>query len=98
MIENEVMAEGWEGEELEDIVDDDRDLFNDLYVETSTNLLYEVHMFDNFCLVRLASPNFYADIRKFSHVDFSREFHEFTGDHETARDMLRGAQADFIVE
>lgn len=97
MIEVENMAEGWDGEELEDIVDDDRDLFTQIYVETSTNLIHEVHMFDNFCLVRLASPNFYSDIRKFSHVEFAREFHEYDGDLDAVHEMLRGSQPDFIV-
>jgi hypothetical protein len=100
MIDTEVMAEGWE-EEIEDkeqeAEDDTGDLFREIFVETATSIIYEVQMFDTFCLVRPASPNMYGGIRKLSHVQFSGEFHEFGGDVEEVRDMLRGSEPDFII-
>lgn len=94
MIEFEEMAEGWEAEEDEEL----DDLFTEIYVENSTNIIYEVHMFDGFCLVRPASPNVYAAIRKLTHVEFSGEFREYHGDHEAVRNYLRNAGADLIIE
>jgi hypothetical protein len=94
MIETEVMAEGWENIEEQEEEDD---LFKDVYVETATGYLYEVQFFDTFCLVRIASPNVYGEIRKMSHVDFSGRFHEFTGDVDDLHDFLRGASPDFII-
>jgi hypothetical protein len=95
----EEMTEGLENPDEDDTVEEDNgDLFTDIYVETATNLLHEVHMFETFCLVRLASPNFFADVRKLNHVDFSREFHEYGGDPQAVRDYLRSASADILVE
>lgn len=98
MIDTEIMAEGWEDEPSTEFEEDDSDLFHDIYVETSTSLIYEVQMFSDFCLVRPASPQMYAGIRKLSMVQFSKEFHEYCGDHEAVRNYLRNAGADFIVE
>lgn len=98
MTDTEVMAEGWEEPEVEEEEVEDDELFHEVYVETATGFLYEVQMFDTFCLVRLASPNMYAGIRKFSHVEFSGKFHEYTGDPDELRDFIRGAAPDFILE
>jgi hypothetical protein len=95
----ETMAEGWDEDQgafEEDV--DDSDLFHDIYVETASSIIHEVQMFADFCLVRPASPNMYAGIRKLSMVQFSGEFHEYCGDHEAVRAYLRNAGADFIVE
>jgi hypothetical protein len=97
MIDTEVMAEGWEDDiDLPEEAEDD--IFTEIYVETATSLIYEVHMFDTFCLVRPASPNMYAGVRKLSHLAFSKEFHEFLGDPEEVRNYLRSANIDFVVE
>lgn len=90
----ETMAEGWEEPDVDETEDD---LFREIYVETATGLLYEVQMFDTFCLVRIASPWMYPQIRKFNHVDFSGKFHEYAGDPEEVRDYIRGASPDVIV-
>lgn len=73
------------------------DVFPDIYVETATNMLYEVHMFDTFVLARIASPNQYAGVRKLTHVEFSGEFHEYGGDPQAVKDYLRNAAPDFIL-
>ena len=92
--ETEVMAEGW----VDDVeVDDDSDLFSDIYVEISTGYIYEVQLFDTFCLVRPASPNMYGAIRKLDHVQFSGEFAEFLGDLEEVRNILRGGTSSFEI-
>lgn len=96
MVNTEEMAEGWE--EFEEELDDDSDLFQDIYVETATNRLHEVHMFDTFCLVRMASPNFYAEVRKLTHIAFARDFHEYGGDPDAVREYLRTPSSDFMVE
>jgi hypothetical protein len=80
-----------EGEDLDE-------LLPDIYVETATGLLYECKFFDGFVLVRPASPTFYLAIKKMSHVDFSREFEEFSGDLDEARAAIRGEMPGFIVE
>lgn len=100
MTDTEVMVEGWEDPEtdIDEVGDDDSDLFKDIYVETSSGMIFEVQMFDTFCLVRPASPNQYAGIRKLNLVEFSGEFHEYGGDPEAVRNYLRNANADFIVE
>jgi hypothetical protein len=95
MIDTEVMAEGWEEPTVEE--DDTDDLFREVYVETATGVIYEVQMFDSFCLVRPASPNMYGGIKKFNHVEFSGKFHEYGGDPDEVRDYIRGASPDFIV-
>ncbi len=51
-----------------------------LYTEISTNLIYDARFFDDFVIVRPASPAFWSAIMKMSTVDFSREFREFYGD------------------
>lgn len=91
MTDTEVMAEAFEEPE------DNSDLFGDIFVETATGYIYEVQMFDTFCLVRIASPNMYGGIQKYSHVEFAGKFHEYAGDMEDLHDYLRGANPDFLV-
>jgi hypothetical protein len=70
------------------------DAFDDAvyYVETETNLIYEVKFFDGFVLARPASPAFYLAIRKIDILTFSKEFHEYSGDSERLRAYLWGVE------
>ena len=90
----------YEGEYVEDSGEDEdeKDIFYDIYVETSTNLIYEVQFFDTFALVRPASPNLYLAIRKVSIMDFAKEFHEFLGDAQQVRAFLDNSAAQFLIE
>lgn len=73
-------------EESEDLLEDEYEL----YVEIATRMLYQVKFFENFVIVRAASPLFYRDIRKMSILDFSRYFEEFYGDAQQVRDFFNG--------
>lgn len=73
------------------------DTHGDFYVETDTSLIYEVKFFDDFVLVRPASPQFYLALRKMSISEFSRDFHEFCGDHQEVRDCLEGAEPEIYA-
>lgn len=76
------------------------DSFDDamFYVETDTNLLYEVKFFDTFVLARPASPAFYLAIRKLDHMTFSREFHEYGGNPDAVKAYLWGIEGDAPLE
>jgi hypothetical protein len=86
----------YEGEDEEDVEDDE--VFYEIYVETATNTIYEVQFFDDFIMARKASPNFFAEIRRLSIIDFAREFHEYGGDIQAVKDFLRNAKMEFLVE
>ncbi len=60
------------------------------FVEESTNLIYEAKFFDDFVIVRPASPAFATAIRKLDHNEFAREFKEFWGDPDPVRVFLYG--------
>jgi hypothetical protein len=79
----------------EDVTDE---LLPDIYVENSTTLLYEVKFFENFVIVRPATPTYYLAIRKLSHHEFASEFSEFFGDKEYVRDAIRGQAPMFVTE
>lgn len=87
--------------QLTDEETEDRDVLEemmpDLYTETATKLLYEVKFFQSFVLVRPATPLFYLAIKKISPLEFSRDFLPFEGDHEAARDAIRGAEPEMII-
>lgn len=79
------------------LTEDNDDLLPDLYVQKDTGLIFEVKFFDDFALVRPATPLFYTAIKKMSLEEFSDQFEEFSGDQETARLYLRGMTPDFVV-
>lgn len=68
-----------------------------LYVEISTRLLYEVRFFENFVLIRLATPAYYLAIAKISHEEFSARFEEYEGDQEAARAAIRGDETPELL-
>jgi hypothetical protein len=84
-------------EDYNEIEEEGVETLPDLYTEVETDLLYEVRFFQNFVLVRPATPTFYLAIKKLSHLEFSKDFREFQGDHETARNMIRGQESDFVI-
>jgi hypothetical protein len=76
---------------------DTEELLPELWVERSTRLIYECKFFDGFILVRPATPAIYLAIRKVSDKQFMEEFDEFCGDREAAREFIRNAPPEFIV-
>lgn len=53
-----------------------------LHVEKSTSLIYEAKYFQEWVMVRPATPGFQKAIRRLSYVDFEKEFTDFCGNHE----------------
>jgi hypothetical protein len=80
-----------------DIGDNDDDLIGEIYVETETGFIYEVKFFEEHVLVRPASPQFYCALRKISHLEFSKTFHEYYGDHDAVRDEIRGMSPEIVI-
>lgn len=50
-----------------------------LYVERTTNLIYEIQGFDDFVLARPVTRALASMIRKMSYNDLAREFTEYLG-------------------
>lgn len=94
------IAPEYEGVEDDDEAEEEEEdeIFYEIYVETASNLIHEVQFFDNFCLVRPASPNLYLAIRKLNLTDFAKEFHEYLGDAAAVRSYLRNSNPEVIVE
>lgn len=80
------------------MTDNFSDTIGEIYVERDTSLLYEVKFFQDFVLVRPASPAFYLALRKMSHNDFARDFDDFNGDHQEVKEALSGMSPDIIIE
>lgn len=67
------------------------------YTEKSTSLIYDARFYDDFVIVRPASPAFYLSIRKLSHLEFVAEFDEYGGDqHQVAMFLLGGGEPVLI--
>jgi hypothetical protein len=64
------------------------------YTEKATRLIYEAAFYDDFVLVRPASPLFYSAVRQLSWNEFSSEFEEFWGNRLRLRDQLDGVNPD----
>jgi hypothetical protein len=67
------------------------------YVERATTLIYDARFFDEFVIVRPASPAFYLSIRKLSHSEFIREFEEYAGDQQQVAAFLLGGGEPVII-
>lgn len=63
-----------------------------LYTEKATRLLYEVQFYDDFVLVRPASPFFYAAIAKMPYAEFENDYEEFAGDHGKVKKYIEKTQ------
>lgn len=63
------------------------------YTEISTRLIYEAQLYEDFILVRPASPAFRLSLRKLSYPEFAMEFDEFLGNHDQLRAFLRGQES-----
>lgn len=61
-----------------------------LYTAKTSKFIYVVELFDNFVLLRSASPEHYGEVHKLDILTFSKEFEEYCGDHETIRKNLFG--------
>lgn len=77
--------------------DDNEGLLPDFYVEKDTQLIYECKFFDDFVLVRPATPRLYLAIKKVNHREFIEKFEECSCDKDQLRDFMRGAEPEFIL-
>lgn len=77
--------------------DDSIELLPLLYVERSTNLIYECKFFDTFVLVRPATPVLYLAIKKLGHDEFMDTFDEFMGDPKKVREFINNSPPEFIL-
>lgn len=69
-----------------------------LYVEKSTRLIFQVKLFEDFAIVRPASPALYRDVRKLTLGRFTQDFEEFCGDHQQVFDFLhRGGDSELEI-
>jgi len=64
------------------------------FTERATRLIYEASFYDDFVLVRPASPVFYTAIRQLTWNEFNAEFEEFWGDCTRLRKQLDGIDTD----
>lgn len=63
-----------------------------LYVDKKHRVLHEVRLFDDFALVRVATPGFQSDLMKIPTGQFSTEFEEYLGDVEYVRALMYGME------
>lgn len=66
----------------------------DFFTEKDTRLIYEASFYDDFVLVRPASPIFYSAVRQLSWGEFNAEFEEYWGDRLRLRRQLDGNDDD----
>lgn len=59
-----------------------------VYTEKATSLLYKVQLFEDFVLVRPASPGFESVTEKLSLTEFADRFDEFWGDRAQLRKLM----------
>lgn len=66
-----------------------------LYVERDTSLLYEVQLFEDFAIVRPATPGFEQAMEKLNHADLGTRFDEYSGIQEQVYEhMSQGELAE----
>lgn len=59
-----------------------------LYTERDTDLLYEAKFFDDFVMVRPATPGYEQKIERLTHNEFADRFREFWGDPQLVFDFF----------
>jgi hypothetical protein len=64
------------------------------FTEIDTRLIYEASFYDDFVLVRPASPAFATALRQLSWTEFTTEFEEFWGDRVRLRMQIDGIDPD----
>ena len=73
---------------------DDSDIC--FYVETATNLIYDVRLFPECALIRPAHPDFSSLLERISLQEFASKFEEFMGDPKVIQNFMWGAEIDSI--
>ena len=66
-----------------------------IYTERDTSLLYEVQLFNEFVLVRPASPGFGDVVERLGHDEFMDRFEEFWGDPSA---LLSATDVDNLLQ
>lgn len=83
------------------MTEDEDDYIDDLiylYVEKRTGLLHEVQLFNDFVLVRSATPEFrVGSMQKLSNNMFHRAFEEYQGDQRYAKAIAEGYADGLVV-
>lgn len=70
-----------------------------LYVDKKSQLIYDTQLFDDYALVRPASPALYQFIEKISLSEFADRFEEFCGNSDEVRAFAAiGKPVAFTVE
>lgn len=69
------------------------------YVEKTTNFVYEVKLFPEFAMIRLAMPDYQPPVQRIDILVLSELFNEYCGDVKELRSMLFGSTAsNMLVE
>lgn len=68
-----------------------------LYTERSTNLVYEVKLFDDFALTRPATPGFEQAIKRVSLLTLLRDFDEYAGDGEDFHRVAHNEEPIYVI-
>ena len=75
-------------------VDEPEALF---YVEKETSFIYEVRLFPEYALLRLAMPDYQPPVTRIDLIAFTKLFDEYHGDHKEIRSFLFGSESEAIV-
>lgn len=90
-----VMVEAEYEGDVSDVFDDDVPFFT----EIATRLIYEAQFFEDFVLVRPASPAFHAAMMKIDdYAEFTEKFEEFAGCHQELRAFLNASSDGGVLE
>lgn len=68
-----------------------------IYVEKATSFIYEVKLFPDFALVRLAMPDYQPPVQRVDLLTLAELFEEFAGDEREIRSLLFGSTASNIL-
>lgn len=66
-------------------------------VEKATDFIYEVKLFDDFALVRLAMPDHQPPVQRIDLLLYAELFDEYLGDVKELRSLLFGSSASHIL-
>jgi hypothetical protein len=61
-----------------------------LYTAKTSKFIFVVKLFDDFAMIRSASPEHYGEVHKLDLMTFTKEFEEYCGDHDIIYEGLFG--------
>lgn len=77
--------------------EDDGELESTFYVEKATHCIYEVKLFEDFALVRLAMPDYQPPVQRIDLMTLADLFEDYCGDQKELRGLLFGGTYSPIV-